>query len=77
LTCRELVELITDYFEDALSPQDRERFESHANRCSGCNAYLEQMRRTISLTGKLTEDDVFSPAEDELLKVFRKWKQSD
>ena len=76
LTCKELVALVTDYFEDALSPAERERFEKHAHMCSGCTAYLEQMRLTIHLTGKLTEADLSADVSDELLHAFRKWKQS-
>jgi len=77
LTCKELVELVTNYFENVLPPADRARFEQHANSCSGCKAYLEQMRQTIRLTGKLSEDHVPPPARDELLHAFRKWKQSE
>ncbi len=77
LTCQEMVALVTDYYEGMLSPADRERFENHTHSCSGCHTYLEQMRLTIQLTGKLTEDDVPPNASDELLYVFRKWKQSD
>ena len=29
LSCQELVELVTDYLEDALAPEVRERFELH------------------------------------------------
>ena len=29
MPCRELVELVTDYLEDRLSPLDRARFEAH------------------------------------------------
>jgi anti-sigma factor RsiW len=77
LTCRELVELVTDYFEGALTPQERARFEQHASGCSYCQAYLEQMRQTIRLTGKLTEDQIAPQARDELLRAFRKWKLSE
>ena len=77
LTCKELVELVTDYFENVLPPAERARFEQHANNCAGCKAYLEQMRCTIRLTGKLTEDYVLPPARDQLLYAFRTWKQSE
>lgn len=76
LTCQELVELVTDYLEEALSPADRERFETHLSTCRHCTAYLAQMRTTIRLTGKLTEADVTPDAEDELLKAFRQWKST-
>lgn len=74
LTCKELVELVTDYLEGALAPAERVRFESHLDMCSGCAAYLEQFRTTIALTGRLAEDDIEASARDALLRQFRDWK---
>ena len=48
MPCRELVELVTEYLEDALPAQDRARFEAHLADCEDCNTYLDQMRQTIS-----------------------------
>jgi anti-sigma factor RsiW len=73
MSCRELVELVTAYFEGALSIGDRLRFESHITSCDGCSTYLDQMRRTIELTGALRVDDVSREAEDALVRVFREW----
>ena len=53
LACQEVVELVTAYLEDALDPADRERFEEHLVFCDGCSNYLEQMRITIRVTGRL------------------------
>jgi anti-sigma factor RsiW len=75
MTCQELVELVTDYFEDALSAEERTRFEAHLGGCSGCNVYIQQMRKTLELMGKLTADYLSDPARDELMSVFRQWKQ--
>ena len=44
ITCRELVELVTDYLEGALAPADRARFEEHLEICDACVAYVEQIR---------------------------------
>ena len=74
LSCRELVELVTDYLEGALDPADVARFEAHIGGCDGCTGYLEQMRQTIRLTGTLTLDDVTPEAEAELLEAFRGWR---
>lgn len=76
LTCQELVELVTDYLEGALSPAEIQTLESHLSTCRSCGNYISQMRHTIELTGKLTEDDIAPPARDELLNVFRNWKQN-
>jgi anti-sigma factor RsiW len=75
LTCRELVELVTDYVEGALSPPDAVRFEQHLSGCDGCTAYLTQMRETIRLTGTLAEGDLDPRARDALLAAFRDWRQ--
>jgi anti-sigma factor RsiW len=75
LACRELVEIITDYLEGALPPTDVARFEEHIAGCGGCTAYLEQMRQTVSVVGRLREEDIPTPVMDELLEAFRAWKQ--
>jgi anti-sigma factor RsiW len=73
LACNEIVELVTAYFEDALTPTDRERFEEHLVFCDGCGTYLEQMHATIQLTGSL--DDRLEPEfEQRLLEAFRGWQ---
>jgi len=74
LICRELVELVTQYLEGELPRRDRKRFDAHIADCDGCRAYLDQMRRTIRLTGLLTEEQIPERAKAELLQVFRDWK---
>lgn len=76
LSCQELVELVTDYLEGALTEDERARFEDHVGRCGGCKQYLEQMRQTIELTGRLTLGDVSPQAERELLDAFRSWQRA-
>ncbi len=74
LSCREMVELVTAYLEGALSLGDRMRFENHLTACDGCTMYLEQMRRTIELTGTLRVDDVPSETLAKLMRAFRDWQ---
>jgi anti-sigma factor RsiW len=73
LSCAELVELVTDYLEGALPRGDRRRFERHIAGCEHCTAYLEQIRLTISASGRLTEGDLAPRAREELLVTFRDW----
>jgi anti-sigma factor RsiW len=75
LTCRELVELVTEYLEDALAPVDRTRFEEHIMTCPPCRAHLDQMRRTLAVVGRLSEDSLSPEAERSLLSAFREWKR--
>jgi anti-sigma factor RsiW len=74
LTCKELVELVTDYLEGKLPARDRRRFERHLGDCGGCTNYVEQMRTTIAATGRLSEDSISPDVRDELLAAFRDWK---
>ncbi len=77
LTCQELVELVTDYLEGTLPPVEKSRFEGHIQQCEGCRGYLAQMHTTIRLTGRLSENNIKPVARDEMLKVFRDWKQGN
>jgi anti-sigma factor RsiW len=74
LSCHELVELVTDYFEGALERRARARFKAHIRTCPHCTVYLAQMRTTIRLTGRLREEDIEPAARDALLAAFRDWK---
>lgn len=73
-TCQELVELVTDYLEGVLTPDERRRFEQHLALCPGCRHYVDQMRTTIRVAGTLTEDSIAAPAKEALLSAFRTWR---
>jgi len=75
LTCRELVELVTDYLEGVLPQLERARFEDHLAGCGPCTKYLAQMRRTLTLVGRLTEGSVSAEAREALLGAFRDWRR--
>jgi anti-sigma factor RsiW len=74
ISCRELVELVTDFFEGALSRADRARFEAHVGDCDHCAAYLDQMRLTVTAVGSLSEESLDPDAREALLEAFRGWK---
>src|SRR5262249_396910 len=74
LSCKELTELITDYLEQRLSPVDQLRFEQHLAICSGCVAYLEQMRLTLQALSAKPLSDIPQEIQSDLLKAFRTWK---
>ena len=73
LSCQEVVELVTDYLEGALSPADLRRFEDHLDACPHCREYLEQLRVVVELTGSIDVDDLAPEAEAALLDAFRGW----
>ena len=75
MTCKEIVELVTEYLEGALPPQELARFEEHVVSCPPCQLHLQQMRRTIDVIGRIPEDSLSPDAENDLLEAFRSWKR--
>ena len=74
LTCREMVELMSDYLEGALADGDRSLFEQHLVLCEGCSGYLGQMRWTVRLAAALRDRSLDPPVPDRLLQAFRAWR---
>lgn len=75
MPCRELVELVTDYLEDRLSPVDRARFDAHLDACDACRRYVEQFRDTIRRLGSLPEESLSPEMRNTLLDAFRDWSR--
>ena len=73
MPCRELVELVTEYLEGTLPAEDRMRFEAHLGECEYCTTYLDQMRTTIRLVGRIPEESVEPEAMHGLRAAFRDW----
>ena len=76
IVCQQLVELVTDYFDENLSSRERELLEEHLKGCSGCRNYIEQMRETIRLTHTVRRDDVPVGIRNQLLDIFKQWRGS-
>ena len=68
INCQQFVELVTDYFEGALSARTRTQVEEHLVMCDWCVTYTEQMQDTIVALNELGSDpSAGEPAEDEPL----------
>jgi hypothetical protein len=75
ISCQEVVELVTDYVEQALPPDEASVFEQHLNFCDGCVLYVEQVRTTIDVVGELRAEDVPESTKAQLMTAFRDWKR--
>ena len=71
MSCRELVELVTDYLEGRLPDATRQELEAHLAGCDNCTAYIQQMRLTLRALGRIPEETISSAARDELMTAFR------
>ena len=75
MPCQELVEVISDYLEDRLSPADRTRFEAHLEQCEACRTYLDQFRQTISALGRLPQQTLSAEARAALVAAFKGFRR--
>lgn len=77
MPCQELVEVITDYLENALPERDRIRFEEHLAVCAKCREYVAQFERTIAAVGVVREHDLDPEVRAGLMEAFRGWSRSN
>ena len=75
LTCREAVELVTDYLEDALPPRERDRFEQHLALGDPCVEYVEQVRTAVALAHRVPPDAVDPVTMRQMIALYRAWQQ--
>jgi hypothetical protein len=74
-TCREIVDLATEYVEGALTTSQMTQFELHLNFCEGCVAFVDQIRETAAMAGRLSEEDIPEGTKVKLLEAFRDWSR--
>ena len=77
LTCREVLDLLTDYLDGALTPAEHARVAAHLEECDACVRYLEQFTATIEMTAALREESVPDDVRGSLLAAFRTWRQPE
>ena len=74
-SCQEMTEVVTTYLDDALPPEEHQRFERPLSYCAGCSTYVDQMRETIRQTGMVPVEDSLPPSlREEIVARFRTWK---
>ena len=77
ITCKDLTEVLTEYLEGTMAPEDRAVLEAHLLLCEGCATYVEQMRQVLRTVHALQVDEVEATAPDSLLEAFRAWKRGE
>ena len=75
ISCQEVVELVSDYVEQALPAGEAAVFEQHLNFCDGCVWYVDQVRKTMAVVGELRVEDVPEETKAKLMTAFRDWRR--
>jgi len=76
IACQELVELVTEYFEGALPPDEVTAVDQHLVDCDACLRYLRQMRATVTAVGMVPTEQITETLSEQtvnsLLAAFRR-----
>ena len=75
ITCRQAVALMTDYLDGALGPDDRALVEAHLAECEGCAEHLRQIRITVTVTGRIRDENLDPAAREDLMDLYRRWRR--
>lgn len=75
INCREAVTLIGGFLDDTLAPRERRRLEKHLAVCDACREYLEQMRATIAMTGRVEPEDLSDHALEVLMGLYDTYRR--
>ncbi len=81
LTCQEVVELVAEYLDGAMSAEDTARLEQHFHACTWCAVYVDQLKLTARALDQLSA--ATPPATDEsgsrarLLASFKRLNDKD
>jgi predicted anti-sigma-YlaC factor YlaD len=75
LKCNETVELVTEYLEKALLPEMEAMFNRHLDSCPDCTIYVDQMRRTLHILRRLTDETTSGEEKVALLQIFQGWRK--
>lgn len=59
MTCRDLIDFLSDYVDGTLSVDQSKGFAEHLAACRSCRDYLDSYRKTIAL-----EKEAFLPADE-------------
>jgi anti-sigma factor RsiW len=75
ISCREVVEIVTDYLDGALTAEDRARMDAHLEACPPCLLYVEQIRTTRRLAAEAEAEREQRPDREALLAAFRDFRR--
>jgi anti-sigma factor RsiW len=70
LSCQRFVDLLGDYVEDVLSPDERRTMDAHCLACPQCRQLLSDYRRLPEMLRRTTDAAMSPPARARLGRVL-------
>ena len=77
IECRQIAELLGDYFDGTLPRRTVELLEWHIDGCAPCIAFINTYRTTIAATRKLPGSGMPPELKQRLLQVLRAQRGAD
>jgi predicted anti-sigma-YlaC factor YlaD len=77
LTCRALVELVTDYLDGRLETERHVQVEQHLVLCTGCQSHMSQMHGTLRVLRTVPDDELQPETLGMLMHAFRDWRAEE
>lgn len=74
VTCRELVERVTAYLDDALESLERAQFEGHLAACDPCCEHFKQILVTRATTRQLGDEGLNPTAKAAVMNLYHQWR---
>lgn len=71
IECRQIADLLGDYFDGSLPKSTRELLEWHIEGCGPCVAFVNTYRGTVNATTRLKEVEIPPELKKRLLAVLR------
>ena len=71
LECRQIAELLGDYFDGSLPRETRELIDFHIDGCAPCVAFLNTYRGTVDATRRLGDIPIPPELKKRLLAVVK------
>jgi len=74
LECRQIADLLGDYFEGSLPRETRELIDFHIDGCPPCVAFLNTYKGTMDATRRLPDVPIPPELKNRLLNVLKSSK---
>jgi hypothetical protein len=75
LSCQELVDLVTEYFENALAAEQRAHLEQHLVLCQGCRTYVRQYEVLLEALALLASVEAENLSEELPPNAFAEYRK--
>jgi len=70
--CRDVFARLSEYLDEELEPGLCERLEDHMDGCPPCRAFLDSLRRTVSLVGALDPPVLDEATRRRVIEAFHR-----